>query len=564
MKAELPKDIIMNEKNRCDNLSKNFNFDEWFNDNAHQTKEECNYKEDESIDSVENEKKCEDLPKYSNFDEWFYQNSNASREDFTPKIPLKFNYKENKSINLVENEKKYEEIVEKEEECKKNSIVLDNEKKCEGSPKYSNFDTWFNQNSNDTKALDYKEVESIDVNNEEEYCEDPSKYSNDGECASKKTKCNDKVDESIDADKKKDEENLPKNEISLKIRIEKNDKNKTIYFLDNTNSTYSENDEKIEHKHDNLMEINESNATLIIDEKEVPFKKYFNPTKSGIYSIKLIFKYKLSNCAYMFCQCSNIFDIDFSKFITDDVIDMKYMFYNCSSLTSLNLSSFNTEKVKDMQYMFYNCSSLIKIDLSSFNTEKVTNMHRMFYSCSSLTSLDLESFKTKNVTDMSYMFFLCKSLKSLNLQSFNTQNVTNMCAMIGECNSLTSINLSSFNTQNVTNMSFMFGVHPLFPLFGKGCFSLTSLDLSSFNTKNVTDMEGMFWGCSNLKSLDLKSFNTQKVTNMKGMFSRCTAITSFDLSSSFKLQKDVDTTMIFDGCGKLSKEIINNFNRLKK
>ena len=135
------------------------------------------------------------------------------------------------------------------------------------------------------------------------------------------------------------------NEISLRIKIDHDDENKTIYFLDNTENPYyeSEKEEIIQHKHDNLSELNKKNTTLIIDEQTVPFKKFFIPSENRIYSIKLLFKSKLSSCAYMFCDCENIIEIDFSKFSSENVNDMQYMFSGCSSLTSVNLSSFNTE-----------------------------------------------------------------------------------------------------------------------------------------------------------------------------------------------------------------------------
>ena len=92
------------------------------------------------------------------------------------------------------------------------------------------------------------------------------------------------------------------NEITLIIKIEKNDTNNIIYFLDDTkeNEFYFENNKPIIHNNDNLSELNVSNTTLIINEEIVPFKKYFKPTKKGTYSIKLILNIKSSNCAYMF------------------------------------------------------------------------------------------------------------------------------------------------------------------------------------------------------------------------------------------------------------------------
>ena len=284
-------------------------------------------------------------------------------------------------------------------------------------------------------------------------------------------------------------------DISLKIKIEQEDVNKTIYFLDNTSKEthqngYYENSNWNIHNHDNLNELNESNTSLVIDEKTVPFKKSFIPKKIGIYSIKLIFKKKLSNCAYMFCECKNIIKIDFSKFNTENVTDMKHMFNKCSGLKSLNLSSFNTQNVKYMYCMFNECSGLQSLNLSSFKTKNITNMYCMFSECSSLTAINLSSFNTQNVNNMEWMFSGCSSLTTLDLSSFNTHKVNSMGMMFTRCSSLTTINLSSFNTENAINIFGMFSI----------CSSLTFLNLSSFNTKNAITMDYMFSECINLST----------------------------------------------------------------
>ena len=239
------------------------------------------------------------------------------------------------------------------------------------------------------------------------------------------------------------------NEILIKIKINQNELNKNIYFLDNTDGKYKENKRLVKHNHDNLSEINQNNTSLFINEKKLIFKKYFIPTKIKTYSIKLIFKNKLSNCAYMFCNCSNIIDINFSKFKFHNIISMLNMFRGCSSLTTLNLSSFNTENVTDMGDMFRECSSLTNLNLSSFNTKNVTNMMYMFFKCSSLTTLNLSSFNTKNVTNMRSMFSGCTSLIKLNLSSFNTQNVTKMTFMFYQCINLSSCGSSDKNIEYV-------------------------------------------------------------------------------------------------------------------
>ena len=279
-------------------------------------------------------------------------------------------------------------------------------------------------------------------------------------------------------------------EISLKINIEEGDINKNIYFLDNTtNGYYEKKTGFVNHQHDNLSELNENNTILTINGKTVCYKKLFVPTKKGIYSIKLSFKIKLSNCAYMFCECKNIIDIDFSKFDTENVKDMYYMLHGCSGLKSLNLSSFNTVNVECMQNMFSFCSSLIKLNLSSFDTRNVSDMDAMFFGCSSLIKLNLSSFNTQKVMDMHNMFDGCFSLIKLNLSSFSTENVMDMHGMFHSCSSLIILNLSSFSTENVRSMCCMFS----------DCSSLVTLNLSSFNTANANTFL-MFDECINLLS----------------------------------------------------------------
>ena len=297
---------------------------------------------------------------------------------------------------------------------------------------------------------------------------------------------------------------ISKNEIMLKIKVEQSDIENTIYFLDNTNGKYDENDLLIDHNHDNLKEINETNTTMIVNEKIVPFKKFFIPTQDKIYSIILKFKNKLTNCAYMFYDCKKIIEIDFSKFNTENVIDMQRMFVGCSSLKSLDLTSFKTDKVTNMRTMFYECSSLTSINLSSFNVENVTNMFGMFFKCTLLTSLDLSSFKTVKVQTMESMFYKCKSLKFIDLSSFKTENVTTMESMFDGCKSLTSLDLKSFNTLNVINMTNMF----------KLCSSLMTIDLSSFNTTNA-DTSYMFSKCENLSNCNSSDKNILDAFNKK-------------------------------------------------
>ena len=158
---------------------------------------------------------------------------------------------------------------------------------------------------------------------------------------------------------KKEEIQSRINEIKLEIKINKDDINKDIYFLDNTDCIYND----IKHYHDNLKELNESNTELYINNKKYKYKKYFNPDKEGIYIIKLIFNIYIKDCSFMFCDCNNIINIDLSSFQdTKNVNDMSFMFFRCNSLESLpDISNWDTKNVNNMRYMFIGCDSLRKI-----------------------------------------------------------------------------------------------------------------------------------------------------------------------------------------------------------
>ena len=364
---------------------------------------------------------------------------------------------------------------------------------------------------------------------------------------------------------------LKNNEINMTIEIGKVDVNKDIYFLDNTDGCSGI--DGIEHHHDNLKELKESNVELFIDNKKYKYNKYFKPEKEGIYKIKLKINTIIKDCSFMFYNCSKLTDIDLSSFDTKNNRSMSNMFYLCSKLENINLSSLDTKNVTNMKELFYHCKKLVNINLSSFDTKKVTNMRNMFFGCHNLKDINLTSFNTKNVKDMNYMFSDCPNLMNIDLSSFDTEKVKDMSGMFSGCSKLTNIDLSSFDTKNVTSMSHMFSgcfnltninlssfdtrnVNSMSDMFS-GCSKITNIDLSSFDTKNVNYMSRMFYGCTELTNINLSSFDTKNVNDMNRMFSGCSNLINIDLSS-FETKIFVNMLGIFDNCSKLNKVIINN------
>ena len=312
-----------------------------------------------------------------------------------------------------------------------------------------------------------------------------------------------------------------KNKIFLILFIDKNDVNKEIYFLDNTEDVYFEDGKYIKHHHDNLKELKDTNTLVYINNKKQPFKKFFIPNKEGQYKIELIFKNKVKNCQYMFNDCKNIIDIDLSFFYTQNTNNMRRMFCDCVNLENINISNINTQNVTNMERMFCNCKKLPEINLLNFDTQNVTKMDWMFRNCEKLTNLNLENFDTQNVINMEWMFSFCENLTEINIMNFDTKNVQLMGGMFCDCKKLSNINLSYFDTKKVINMANMF----------IWCENLVYIDVTGFDTENVKNMGYMFNGCKNLKYLDLSYFKIKNETGIVDMFAGCKNLAEIRVNS---------------------------------
>ena len=110
---------------------------------------------------------------------------------------------------------------------------------------------------------------------------------------------------------------FPGGEIKMKIKIEKDDVGKNIYFLDNTDGEImvvkNKEDKLEEHHHDFLKELDGTNTEIYIDNKKQNFDKYFKFNKEGEYNILLKFKNLLKDCSFMFYKCSNLANIDLTS-----------------------------------------------------------------------------------------------------------------------------------------------------------------------------------------------------------------------------------------------------------
>jgi surface protein len=335
------------------------------------------------------------------------------------------------------------------------------------------------------------------------------------------------------------------NQIIIKVKEEKNKDFKDIYFLENN---------KKEEVHNN--EINESNIEVYINNKKIKFSKYFRPTQKGEYIIKLIFLKQMTDCSYMFSNCSNIISIDLSSFDSSNVTHMNYMFSECYNLNEINLTNLKAYNVIDMNHMFNKCHEFTKLEFPlSFSTQKITDMSFMFQECQKLSEIIFsKSFITNNVVNMKSIFGKCFKLKYLDLSNFNTENVSDMSYMFEQCNNLEKIVLdpSAFKTNKVVKMGRMFSE----------CYSLKEIDLSSFNVEKVIHMSFMFNNCRQLTMVDLSKTKNNKEANMTHMFDSCSNIRKINISN-FRLTSTTKIEKMFDNLEKIQKIIVDKNDIIK-
>ena len=275
----------------------------------------------------------------------------------------------------------------------------------------------------------------------------------------------------------------------------------------------------------NLIAKYTANASGILPTFDSGYQYTVNETESnGIYTVELSSDTDFSYCS--FYGKSELLTVEYLK-VTSNVTRMDYMFTFCSQLTQLDASKWDTSNVINMNQMFGGCYSLISVgDLTNWDVGNVANMYSMFYGCYNLTSLDVSNWDVGNVADMSGMFMYCESLTTLDVSKWDTSNVIDIRAMFYDCQSLTSLDVSNWDTSNVINILHVSG-YEYFGLF-QHCHNLKYIKgISNWDTGNITDMSWMFCNCSQLTQLDVSNFDTSKVTNMRSFIANTTALQSF-------------------------------------
>ena len=78
---------------------------------------------------------------------------------------------------------------------------------------------------------------------------------------------------------------------------------------------------------------------IYINSKKIKFNYFYTFENYGNYKIKYDFKETLNSINFLFINCENIINLDFSNFKVTKIISVSHLFYGCKSLISLNINN---------------------------------------------------------------------------------------------------------------------------------------------------------------------------------------------------------------------------------
>lgn len=323
----------------------------------------------------------------------------------------------------------------------------------------------------------------------------------------------------------------------------------------------------------------------------------FYNTPTGVFKFENIDTSEVENMDYMFSEIGNYdsFDLDISKFDTQNVKTANKMFCNSSLITNIKgLADFNFGNLISANDMFAGCNKLSgSITISNPNITSYTNMFR---DCSTDPNAKFIVKYVDEATKKVATEMVATKSENSNVYLDGTQPAT---LMAGEQFRTTLEGMSGFS--NVEEIRFIKGTpnpngtnvavegeakahiegnvltvasegeifankdcYQMFYRFGnlepmsETC-DLIKISFDNFNTSNVTDMSSMFQECGRLTNIDVSVFDTSQVTDMNNMFYMCESLETLDLNN-FKNDKVTNTSYMFKNCFALTNLNLGNFN----
>ena len=237
-------------------------------------------------------------------------------------------------------------------------------------------------------------------------------------------------------------------------------------------------------------------AQNIYYELFTPYYFYYNFSKIGIHTIKIIFKRELNSCKNMFNNCDLLFEVDLSHFNCPLINSCESMFENCYSLKKINFGLLDFTYAISFEKMFCNCRELIEVDVSKFNTINSTSFKSMFEGCINLKKVDVSKFNSSKCSDISQMFMNCKNITEIDMINWNLNNLEFTIEMPNLNNFKYGNNYFSWVIDMVSN--YVEGGGNIINRLFSGCEKLRIIKLNTnFKEEIINEKTNLFDGIPN-------------------------------------------------------------------
>lgn len=278
---------------------------------------------------------------------------------------------------------------------------------------------------------------------------------------------------------------------------------------------------------------------------------------------------KPSEAEGMFCNCSNLNQIDLRNVDLSHCGRMKNMFADDRSLVSVK---FNTDIVyecvtlgRDFSFMFSGCDSLKETNLGLCDIPDIVKQDFMFNRCYSLEEIDLShlhsGYMMSNRTyfrklNASGLFQDCTMLRKVTLGELARNGVEFAQDMFNGCEKLEDVDTYNIISDNsCLKLSSMFS----------GCQKLKEVDLSGLADAQLVDIHNMFCGCKSLEKVKIRA----KIDNLQelgGAFYDCYNLVDLDIHDEQNytptIYRKYDIQNMYSDCYKLKKAELFNFRAM--
>ena len=150
----------------------------------------------------------------------------------------------------------------------------------------------------------------------------------------------------------------------------------------------------------------------------------------------------ITDMSDMFSGCTGLTAFDFSKIDTSDLLTTEAMFRG-SGIKKADLAGITLPNVENMESMYCDCTQLEEVDFSGAKLPKLPKMEYLFYHYSgvepTLKTANLSGLSVPACESMKNLFYKCKQLEKVDFSNVNMPANTSFSNLFEYCEALTDV-----------------------------------------------------------------------------------------------------------------------------